>query len=229
LRPLVVTAPTAAVVDELRGYRAAEGLRVATADELRLRFTGTAELTLFVQPAGETHCVVRGVHHGAPPASGRIELLRRHHRLLCRVRDRVEAEFADRPRAPYAPEFDRLPAALAELPVGRTSGRTASLRVRVARKWEAATGVVGLELAALAGGLPTAQPGAHIDVHLPTGDARQYSVVNVPGDGGHYVIGVKREPQSRAVPPACTTRSARATCWPCRPRATTSRSAVTPS
>jgi hypothetical protein len=160
LRPLVVTAPTAAVVDELRGYRAAEGLRVATADELRLRFTGTAELTLFVQPAGETHCVVRGVHHGAPPASGRIELLRRHHRLLCRVRDRVEAEFADRPRAPYAPEFDRLPAALAELPVGRTSGRTASLRVRVARKWEAATGVVGLELAALTGGLPTAQPRA---------------------------------------------------------------------
>lgn len=197
LRPLVVTAPAAAVVDELRGYGAAEGLRVAAVDELRLRFTGTAELTLFVQPAGETHCVVRGMHHGAPPESGRIELLRRHHRLLCRVRDRVEAEFADRPRALYAPEFDRLPAALAELPGRRTSGRTASLRVRVARKWEAATGVVGLELAAPAGDLPTAQPGAHIDVHLPTGDVRQYSVVNAPGDGGHYVIGVKREPQSR--------------------------------
>ena len=34
-------------------------------------------------------------------------------------------------------------------------------------------------------------------MHLPTGDVRQYSVVNAPGDGGHYVIGVKREPQSR--------------------------------
>ena len=99
LRPLLVTAAAAVVVDELRGYGAAEGLRVAIADELRLRFTGTAELTLFVQPAGESHCVVRGVDHGGPPASGRIELLRRHHRLLCRVRDRVEAESpSPRPR-----------------------------------------------------------------------------------------------------------------------------------
>ena len=196
LRPVVMAAPPAAVADELRGYGAADGLRLAAADELRLRFTGAAELTFFVQPAGGTHCIVRGVHHGAPSGTGRIDLLRRHHRLLVRIRDRVEAASGDRPRT-SAPAFDRLPEALATMPDRAAPGRVASLRVRVARKWEAATGVVGLELAALAGDLPTAQPGAHVDVHLPTGDVRQYSVVNAPGDGGHYVIGVKREPRSR--------------------------------
>jgi ferredoxin-NADP reductase len=34
-------------------------------------------------------------------------------------------------------------------------------------------------------------------VHLSTGDVRQYSLVNAPGEGGRYVIGVKREPVSR--------------------------------
>ena len=197
LRPVVVAAPPVTVVDELRACGVAEGLRVGAAEELRMRFTGAADVTLFVQPAGETHCVVRGVHHGVPPQSARIDLLRRHHRFLSRVRDRVEAEFADRPRAPYAPEFDRLPVALAAMPEKATPGRAASLRVQVVRKWEAANGVAGFELAGLAGNLPTAQPGAHIDVHLPTGAVRQYSVVNAPGESGHYVIGVKREPDSR--------------------------------
>jgi ferredoxin-NADP reductase len=197
LRPVVVSAPPVAVVDELRGYGSAEGLRLVAADELRLRFAGAADLTFFVQPAGATHCVVRGVHHGVPPETVRIDLLRRHHRLLTRVRDRVETASADRPRAPYTPEFDRLPSVLASMPDRAAPGRTASLRVQVVRKWEAASGVAGFELAGLAGELPTAQPGAHIDVHLPTGDVRQYSVVNASGEGGHYVIGVKREPASR--------------------------------
>ena len=196
LRPVVVAASSASVIDELRGYGIEDGLRLADADELRLRFTGVADLTLFVQPAGETHCVVRGVHHGVPPESARIDLLHRHHRLLTRIRDRVEAAFANRPRAPYAPVFDRLPSALAAMPERAAPGRKANLRVRVVRKWEAGTGVAGFELAGLAQELPTAQPGAHIDVHLPTGDVRQYSVVNAPGEG-HYVIGVKREPASR--------------------------------
>jgi ferredoxin-NADP reductase/nitrite reductase/ring-hydroxylating ferredoxin subunit len=197
LRPLVVAAPSAAVADRLRGYGAAAGLRLAAAGELQLRFTGPAGLTLFVQPAGEGHCIIRGVHHGVPPEPARLGLLRRHHRLLTQIRDRVEAEYAGRPRTEYAPEFDPLPAALAAMPDRARPGRLASLRVRVARKWQAAAGVAGFELAGLTGDLPTAQPGAHIDVHLPNGEIRQYSVVNAPGDGGHYIIGVKREPQSR--------------------------------
>jgi len=45
--------------------------------------------------------------------------------------------------------------------------------------------------------LPKFTPGAHIDVHLGEGIVRQYSLCNGPSDTDHYLIGVKREAQSR--------------------------------
>jgi len=45
--------------------------------------------------------------------------------------------------------------------------------------------------------LPAASAGAHIDVHLPNGIVRQYSLVNASTDARSYVIGVKRDAQSR--------------------------------
>ena len=47
--------------------------------------------------------------------------------------------------------------------------------------------------------LPRFEPGAHIDVHLPNGLVRQYSLCNAPGDEApdHYLLGVKREDASR--------------------------------
>lgn len=45
--------------------------------------------------------------------------------------------------------------------------------------------------------LPPFEPGAHIDVHLPGGLTRQYSLTNGPADRDHYTIAVKLEPQSR--------------------------------
>jgi ferredoxin-NADP reductase len=69
--------------------------------------------------------------------------------------------------------------------------------VKIARKWAAADGIAALELRPLAGLLPSFQPGAHIDVHLPNGLIRQYSLVNGPGESGSYVIGIKREALSR--------------------------------
>jgi ferredoxin-NADP reductase len=44
--------------------------------------------------------------------------------------------------------------------------------------------------------LPGYEPGAHIDVHLPNGLVRQYSLIN-PGQTGSYTLGVKRDPASR--------------------------------
>ncbi|SLN24209.1 PDR/VanB family oxidoreductase [Oceanibacterium hippocampi] len=45
--------------------------------------------------------------------------------------------------------------------------------------------------------LPAYNPGAHVDVHLPNGMRRQYSMA-VPDDNGRrYLIGVKRDPASR--------------------------------
>lgn len=45
--------------------------------------------------------------------------------------------------------------------------------------------------------LPPFRPGAHIDLTLPSGEKRTYSLLNPPSDSARYVIGVKREPQGR--------------------------------
>ena len=91
--------------------------------------------------------------------------------------------------------LQQAPVHLAELPEA-PSGRQAALRVQVDRKWQAAEGVAGFRLRPLEGGLPTFQPGAHIDVHLPNGLVRQYSITNGPGETAYYRIGVKLEPDS---------------------------------
>lgn len=72
---------------------------------------------------------------------------------------------------------------------------TALFPVRVVALREEAPGVVSCELRAVSGKLPPCPPGAHVDVHLPNGLVRQYSVVEA-GDE-HYRIGVKRDPASR--------------------------------
>jgi len=41
------------------------------------------------------------------------------------------------------------------------------------------------------------QPGAHIDVHLPNGVVRQYSLLEPEPEPQRYMIGVKRDPASR--------------------------------
>ena len=45
--------------------------------------------------------------------------------------------------------------------------------------------------------LPPFKPGAHIDLHLPNGLVRTYSLCNEPADNARYVIAVKRESEGR--------------------------------
>ncbi|TQF38809.1 oxidoreductase [Bradyrhizobium sp. UNPF46] len=45
--------------------------------------------------------------------------------------------------------------------------------------------------------LPPFKPGAHIDLHLPNGLVRTYSLCNEPADNTRYVIAVKREAEGR--------------------------------
>lgn len=72
------------------------------------------------------------------------------------------------------------------------------LAVRVARKRTEAQDICCLELvAADSTALPAFTAGAHIDVHLPGGLVRQYSLCNPPSDIGRYEIGVLRDAQSR--------------------------------
>ncbi|WP_426615204.1 PDR/VanB family oxidoreductase [Bradyrhizobium sp. McL0616] len=45
--------------------------------------------------------------------------------------------------------------------------------------------------------LPPFKPGAHIDLHLPSGLVRTYSLCNEPADNARYVVAVKREADGR--------------------------------
>jgi len=61
-----------------------------------------------------------------------------------------------------------------------------------------AAGVLGLELTAPDGGpLPAAGPGAHVDLLLPSGLVRQYSLHHADGRPGPWRIAVLREPDGR--------------------------------
>ncbi|TYP80454.1 vanillate O-demethylase ferredoxin subunit [Maritimibacter alkaliphilus HTCC2654] len=68
------------------------------------------------------------------------------------------------------------------------------VRVRLMR-WEC-TGVLRIELEPLAGELTPPEPGAHIDVSILDAPLRQYSLT-AGSDTGHYVLGIRREVQSR--------------------------------
>lgn len=75
---------------------------------------------------------------------------------------------------------------------------TSLLSVCVTAKYQAAQDVVCLELSPLDQvELPAFSPGAHIDVHVPGGLIRQYSLLNDCAQHAYYRIGVLRETQSR--------------------------------
>ena len=158
--------------------------------------SGSSTAVFFVQPVDSGRSAIRGVLTETPPEGDQLAVLRHHAVELNRLVTAIEAEAAVLPAPePIMPVLQQVPIRLAELPEA-PSGRTASLRVQVSRKWSTAEGVAAFELVPLQGVLPTFQPGAHIDVHLPNGLIRQYSITNGPGQSSFYRIGVKLEPDS---------------------------------
>ncbi len=72
------------------------------------------------------------------------------------------------------------------------------LDVRVARRTIEAKDICSYELAAADGrALPSFSAGSHIDVRLPDGLVRQYSLCNSSAASRSYLIGVLRDPMSR--------------------------------
>src|SRR6516225_1879740 len=71
------------------------------------------------------------------------------------------------------------------------------LSLRVERRRIEADGIVSFELASVDGReLPAFEAGAHIDVHVPGGLVRQYSLCNSPEERHRYQIAVLRDSQS---------------------------------
>jgi ferredoxin-NADP reductase len=72
------------------------------------------------------------------------------------------------------------------------------LTLVMAEKRNIAAGVLEIEFRHPDGqALPPWEPGAHVDVVLPNGITRQYSLCGNPGDRGGWRIAVLREPDSR--------------------------------
>ena len=73
-----------------------------------------------------------------------------------------------------------------------------TIPVRVARKRTEALGICSFELVADDGrALPPFSAGAHLDVHIPGGPTRPYSLCSSPADTRSYRIAVLRERESR--------------------------------
>ena len=72
------------------------------------------------------------------------------------------------------------------------------ITVRIEAKTAVAQDVCALTLVAADGtALPAFTAGSHVDVHLPGGLVRQYSISNDPAETHRYVLGVLREAGSR--------------------------------
>jgi len=75
---------------------------------------------------------------------------------------------------------------------------TTTIPVRVAHKRVEADGICSFELVHAEGGaLPAFEAGAHVEVHLPGGVTRPYSLCNDPAQTQRYRIAVLREAASR--------------------------------
>jgi ferredoxin-NADP reductase/nitrite reductase/ring-hydroxylating ferredoxin subunit len=181
LRGIPVNAAAGDVLAALPGQRIGE-YAVAAEDAV-----------YFVQPVSANCSVIRGILRAVLEGAGRRAALIAKNEALSKLRAEVEASAV--PLQELAVDIPPSPP-VEVVPGAATAGRTPAIRVRVARKWREAEDVAGFALAPLSGALPDFEPGAHIDVHLPNGLIRQYSLTNGPEARGEYVLGVKREPQS---------------------------------
>jgi ferredoxin-NADP reductase/nitrite reductase/ring-hydroxylating ferredoxin subunit len=211
LRGIAVNSPASSAIEHLRNFRFQPLGAVAGSDAettvveydevgVTLRSQQNEYQTLglfFVQPVDSRRCVIRGVLDAGPKSEECLAALHHLNDGLSALRDALESETIEIAAPPIEQFYEPISVELSEMPASSPSERGATLSVQVARKWTTAKDIVGLELRALRGHLPTFQPGAHVDVHLPNGQVRQYSITNAPGETDSYVIGVKREVPSR--------------------------------
>ncbi|MFD1704104.1 Rieske 2Fe-2S domain-containing protein [Methylopila henanensis] len=210
LRPMPVAAPASRVVEALRSYAArlgAEAVEPATdlrpdgAFALRASWRRDSEVetaAFFVQPTAARACVIRGLLLGDVAEAERVATLKAHNAALTALREEAEAADAREPDAAAAVEEAEIPLSprVTTVAGGERAASGEAIRVRVARKWRVAADVVALRLEPVSGALPPPAPGAHVDLHLPNGLVRQYSLTNGPAERDAYVVAVKREPQS---------------------------------
>ena len=210
LRAVSINSPTSMVIEELENYQfhpsyqldakqvdyeVVEWSKNTLIIQAQSQKFSTAAI-LIAQPVNPHKTVVRGVIEWDEGLE-EISVLRHHAELINKFRDHVEGRAASLPVS--EPTQFTITKPSYEFPLSSKqpeSGRIASHQVRIARKWQTAEGISAFDLEPVNGTLPTFQPGAHIDVHMPNSLVRQYSLINGPGQTQHYTIGVKRESNS---------------------------------
>ncbi len=191
-REAIVHAPAALVLNTLAAEAVPGSLAWLSPHAMRLapRAAPEESLVILAQPADSGTTIIRALRGSAPMEAN--TWLRRINRVFVTLRDEIESA-SPAGEAAAEPDFTPVAAELAEPAPAATAGLT----VTVARKWQVAADVFALKLKPLAGTLPAFQPGAHIDVTLPSGQVRQYSLTGGPGETEFWTIGVRRMPQSR--------------------------------
>ncbi|WP_213307216.1 Rieske 2Fe-2S domain-containing protein [Paraburkholderia sacchari] len=199
LRSLPFNAPLQTVADALAAYALADGEALHASVSVRRsgervgvawqNADGAHSVQFWLQPASDARTIVHG--NAAFTATAQIDLPRFHNRLLNTLRRTVEC---DTPAPESLREQRVIPIVIRS---GTPGGARRWLIATVLRREVSAQDIVAFELSVPEIESLPMEPGAHIDVQTPAGCVRQYSLVNAPGEGDRFVIGVKREPASR--------------------------------
>lgn len=209
LRALPVNATIDVLINQLTHYTGNEQLHHwRTVEQIEFRVTTLLEesnteqqVNFFLQPADSNRTILRAVLSGLPADSAssqseKLRILRSLNNTLSEIRELAEHQMqqCETPE-PWEVVIKPVSESLAHMPEAST-GTDSLLRVAVANINDTATEIKSVELVSIDKPLPTFHAGAHIDVHLPNGLVRQYSLTNAPGQTDRYIIGVKREAES---------------------------------
>lgn len=154
----------------------------------------TKVILLLLQPVSGQKSVVHAMVFSAATATLGFRI--RFSQVLTEFRRAIEATHVSAPKI----EQIRTSSVATETPavvVPFPKPASAEFKCTVTTRLQETDDIVSLWLKPVGRALPQLSPGMHISVHTPAGCVRQYSVVNSPDEREAFIIGVKREPESR--------------------------------
>jgi ferredoxin-NADP reductase/nitrite reductase/ring-hydroxylating ferredoxin subunit len=205
LRPIPVNAPFALLIDYLQRdaqclpLKTQQQIQAIQKNDLAISYTVNDQcfLVCLLQPVDSNRTVLRGSVPEAILKGNQTELLHHFNHAFNRIRNAAEKQAARQgPLPAFVAPIKPVAEHLASMPVKGDDNRRAALRVTVQSIETIASDIKAITLMPVEQPIPTFHPGAHIDLHLPNGLIRQYSLTNSPGQTDRLVLAVKRDPAS---------------------------------
>lgn len=152
-------------------------------------------ILFFLQPQSSQKVVVHTMVFGTGTAS--LAFKTQFSQVFTEFRRSTEASYVSAPKIEQIPTVStpatEVPIAVVPLPRPATT----EFKCVVTTRLQETEDIISLWLKPVGRTLPQLSPGMHINVTTPAGCVRQYSVVNSPEERDAFIIGVKREPESR--------------------------------